>query len=672
MMARREQAEHAGQLGPPELAPARPHSGLWTFLSDKAIQHSGPFAVWLGEWPIAALAHWQWGGSSIASAFLTLSAVGITGTTWWAGVEHGLKRQRLVLSVATAAAASGWFTFAAIGGATTSAAFNSWLMGGSTLSLLWAVKRALRTNENTQASGDHLKEGLFEKIGLARAKARPAKVEPNKVTVPITLDRGAQTHDDAAKAAKGLAGVLGVPESAVRWEKDPEDAGRGQYVIVPEDMLKEATPWPGPSCPGGSIADAPIPVSIYEDGPVCAVWFNGDEDAGRNAQHYQVMGMTGAGKSQGGRVALVDLMTRRDVVCWLLDPSKGAQTFGPILPGADWAALTMKDCQTVISVLPNVITARANELGKHGYDQWTAEAGAKLNMPYIVVWFEEVAKLFREGVELAPIAQEARSAGISLVFSLQRSSHTSMDTDVRANIGGAGVFGTNSATDSGFALSDDTMDAGARPEAWKNNKPGYSYWEAAGLDEERFATPTRTYLMDKQVAAEAIARYKTVRAPDAGPVTAQAAGPAYANRKRYDSAVQAAAEQPVEEATGDPDLDADDMALHATDPEYADLHVDIDRELPPVPPGMDIPLGQPSAAREMSREESLDELEAVLNEFIDEGRLEFGPKDLRPHLARIGKGASWVRREFRRLEADGTLSTTDEAGVYRINVAQPA
>ncbi len=292
MMARRDQAEQ------PELAPARAHSGLLTFLSDKAIQHSGPFAVWLAEWPVAAAAHWQWGGSSVASAFLTLSAVGITATTWWAGAEHGLKRQRLVMSVATAAAASGWFAGAAIGGPTTELAVNSWLMGGPTIAFAWAVKRALRTTENKQATGDGTEKGLFEKIGLARARAGQIKASPNKVTVPVTLDRGQQTHDDAAKASKGLAGVLGVPENAVRWEKDPEDAGRGQYVIVPEDMLKTPTPWPGPSCPGGSIADAPIPVGIYEDGPVCAIWFNGDEAAGRNAQHYQVMGMTGAGKTK--------------------------------------------------------------------------------------------------------------------------------------------------------------------------------------------------------------------------------------------------------------------------------------------------------------------------------------------------------------------------------------
>lgn len=672
MMARREQAEHPGQG--PELAPARPHNGLVTFLSDKAIQHSAPFAVWLAEWPLAALAHWQWGGSPWAAGGLTLSAVAITGATWWIGVDHKVKGQRLVASVLTSGAASTWFAGAAIGGATTELAVNTWLMGGPTIALVWAVKRTLRTTENTQASGDGAEKGLFEKIGLARAKARPMKVEPNKVTIPVELDRGAQTHEDAAKAAKNLAGVAGLPESAVRWEKDPDDAGQGAYVLIPEDMLREPTPWPGPTCPGGSIADAPIAVGIYEDGPVCAIWFNGDEAAGRNAQHYQVMGMTGAGKSQGGRVALVDLMTRRDVVLWLLDPSKGQQTFGPILPGADWAALSMPECQQVIGVLPNVITARANELGAHGYDQWTPEAGAKLNMPYMVVWFEEVAKLFRDGVDLAPIAQEARSAGISLVFSLQRSSHTSMDTDVRANIGGAGVFGTNSVTDSGFALSDDTMDAGARPEAWKNNKPGYSYWEAAGLNEERFATPTRTYLLDKGEAAATVAQFGPVRAPDAGPVTVAAAGPGYVNRKRYHSTPQAAAVQPTVVVDEDGDvIPAEDQELNATDPEYADVPVDIDTPLPEVPADRDRRLGRQPGQSKMSREDSLQALEDILNELADAGRLEIGPADITPFLDRIGKGGSWVRTEFRRLAKEGVLQELDDPEhPYRILVSQPA
>lgn len=670
-MVRREQAEHAGQS---ELAPARAHNGLVTFLSDKAIQHSAPFAVWLAEWPIAALAHWQWGGSAVASAFLTLSAVGITGTTWWAGIEHGLKRQRLAMAVGTAAAASGWFAGAAIGGATTELAVNSWLMGGPTIALAWAVKRALRTTENKQVSGDGAEKNLWEKIGLARAHTGRIKVEPNKVVVPVELDRGQQTHDDAQKAAKNLAGVLGVRENAVRWEKNLEDAGQGQYVIIPDDRLKTPTPWPGPSCPGGSIADAGIPLGPYEDEGEAEMWFCGDEDTGRNAGNWQLMGMTGAGKSQGGRVALTDLMTRRDVAIIALDPSKGVQTFGPILGGIEWAAFTLAECRAVLRALPAMITARANELGKHGYDQWTPEAGAKLNMPYLIVWCEEVAKLFREGEDVLPIIQEIRSAGGSLVFSLQRSSHTIMDTDVRANIAGGAAFGVNRPEDANMVLSDDTIDAGARPEAWKNLKPGYCYVEGPGVPEERFATPVRTFLLDKEYAAQVVAAYGGVRFKGLGPVTEAAAGEAYAGRKRYASIGQAAAALDGAQAEADDDvgLTEEDMALHATDPEYADLHVDIDRPLPPVPDGMDVPLTQPGpGGRKLTREESLQELEDLLNEFVEAGQLAFGPKDITEHLARIGKSASWVRTEFRRLEADGVLSLTDEAGVYRINVAQP-
>ena len=384
------------------------------------------------------------------------------------------------------------------------------------------------------------------------------------------------------------------------------------------------------------------------------------------------MGMTGAGKSQGARAVLTDLMTRRDVAIIALDPSKGVQTFGPILDGIEWAAFTLAECRAILGALPAMITARANELGKHGYDQWTPEAGAKLNMPYLIIWCEEVAKLFREGEDVLPIIQELRSAGGSLVFSLQRSSHTVMDTDVRANIAGGVAFGVNRSEDASMVLSDDTVDAGARPEVWKNLKPGYCYIEGPGIPEERFATPARTYLIDKAYAAQTVAAFSSVRFKGLGPVTEKAAGQAYSGRVRYGSVSQAAAAQADVEATGDADLDADDMALHATDPEYADIPTDIDRELPLVPDGMDMPLAQPhTGSRDMSREESLQAREDVLNELVDKGQLTFGPKDVTPHLARIGKSAAWVRKEFRRLEAEGTLSTTDEAGIYRINVAQP-
>jgi len=632
-----------------------------TFLSRKVIPHSPPFAAWLLEWPLSYLANWQWGGSLWAAVGLTLSSVGLTAHTYWVG--RNSKRQRQLLATATVGAATGWFTAATLAGPTMPELVNVWLMGGGALSVAWSITMAMRVNPEKTESVDGSEKGLLEKIGLAKAMMKKVKVEPNKVTIPVEFDRGAQTQDDGAKARKNLAGKLGVPENAVKWHADPEDAGQGAFVVIPQDMLKEPTAWPGPSAPGESIGDAPVPAGVYEDAGTADIWFPGDEDDGRNAAHYQFMGMTGSGKSQGGRVILTDLMTRNDVVTWLFDPSKGQQTFGPVLHGADWAMLTMKECQAGISILPNVITARADDLGKHGYDQWTPEAGRELGMPYMVCWFEEVAKLFREGVDLAPIAQEARSAGITLVFSLQRSSHTSMDTDVRGNIAGSTVFGTNSAIDSGFALSDETIEAGAQPETWRNRKAGYCYIEGPGLDENRYATPIRTFLLDKHIAGKVIADYEHVRPKDAGRVTAEAAGPAYTNRKRYRAGQEVVVDRDGDDV--DYELEPSDVALHETDEEYADIPVDIDKPLPECPPEMDVPFGQPQKDTK-TREQALVALNEVLNEFAAKNRMEFGPKDITPHLERIGKTSSWVRRELSRLRDEGVLDDTDEAGVYRI------
>ncbi|MBQ1164492.1 conjugal transfer protein TraB, partial [Streptomyces sp. A73] len=80
-----------------------------------------------------------------------------------------------------------------------------------------------------------------------------------------------------------------------------------------------------------------------------------------------------------------------------------------------------------------------------------------------------------------------RSAGISVIISLQRPSATSMPTDVREQLGGVFCFGVKGSPTADLALPDDVRDAGARPEAWENRKPGYNYLVAPGVDEERYA-----------------------------------------------------------------------------------------------------------------------------------------------------------------------------------------
>ncbi|MBQ1164684.1 conjugal transfer protein TraB, partial [Streptomyces sp. A73] len=54
-------------------------------------------------------------------------------------------------------------------------------------------------------------------------------------------------------------------------------------------------------------------------------------------------------------------------------------------------------------------------------------------------------------------------------------------------------FGVKGSTTADMALPDDVRDAGARPEAWENRKPGYNDLVAPGVDEERYAMKARTF-----------------------------------------------------------------------------------------------------------------------------------------------------------------------------------
>ncbi|MBQ1165753.1 conjugal transfer protein TraB, partial [Streptomyces sp. A73] len=74
-------------------------------------------------------------------------------------------------------------------------------------------------------------------------------------------------------------------------------------------------------------------------------------------------------------------------------------------------------------------------------------------------------------------------------------------------------------------------DAGARPEAWENRKPGYNYLVAPGVDEERYAMKARTF--DPPTDEEIAQVLAHAPRPPADPITAAAAGEAYANRARY-------------------------------------------------------------------------------------------------------------------------------------------
>ncbi|MCC3775341.1 sporulation protein SsgA, partial [Streptomyces sp. UNOB3_S3] len=494
------------------------------YLLHRLQPHLPPWLVGAGTGLASLPAHHFWSGSAAATAGLTLASVALTGVTWWAG--KSTTAQRRLHSAITVAAGTSWLTAASIAGPDAGPLGGLYFIGAPALAMSWNIRQVLRrTPDATGTNGDG---GLLEKVGLAKTQITRSQIAPNKATFDLQLPRGELTTDDVSKAAPLLASALDVPKNAIRVTPDPDSASRAQLTVVPHDLLKNTVPYPGPSHPGGSIAD-PVHVGIYEDGTPAVLYFPGDPEAGRNAMHLLIMGMTGSGKSEGGLTALAEILSRRDVEVWASDPVKGEQTLGPLLPAIGWAVLDMKSTEAMIAAIKAAIPARTAWLAKYGYKQWVPEcaetqADGTPGMPYLIGWFEEAAKPIREIDEdvFTGIAQEARSAGISLVISMQRASGNQVSTDTRASLGSSWCYGVRNERDAGFALDAEVLDAGAAPHLWKDKKPGYSYLVANGIPETFWPTPARSFLTPREYLEWIVITFAPIRgALDS--VTAEAA-----------------------------------------------------------------------------------------------------------------------------------------------------
>jgi hypothetical protein len=644
-------------------------TGMGAWLWHRAKPYTPPWIVTAGVGLAGAGANLQWGESPWAGVGLTLASVGLTAATWWAGKATG--PQRRLHSAITVAAGSSWLTAAALSGPMTGPLPDLYLMGGATVALSWNIRQVMRSSAPEATSSDSDK-GLLEKVGLARTKLRNVQVEPNRVTVPYELPAGELTNDDVARAIPRIASALDVPTTAIRVMHDPDSARKGQFVIVPEDMLKEATRWPGPFAPGQSVA-VPLRIGVYDDGSDLVLPL-------LDAIHLLVMGMTGSGKTEGALDLFFELLTRCDVAVWLADAAKAGQDFQPLLPALDWAALDTPSAGAMVAAVQAVIPARTGWLRDHAYRAWEPAAAEPQTdpahscsasgacgcpgMPYLLAWFEEAAKLLRElGDDVfTGIAQEARSAGVSLVVSMQRASGYQLSTDTRASLPAAMCFGVRG-DDAGFALPEEVLDAGANPAAWGNKRKGYVYLVSAGVDEDLYANPARTFWTGppaegsyERMARYVVEQFAAVRA-ELDPVTeaaaARAGGELFTNRRARAGAVAAPTRSVQQPVLAEDQEDGDLLELEHDG-------VDLSADLPPVEHDAELPPAKPST------EEARELLHEMVATLASVGPGTVAVKDLKPYLEQIGRDRSWVSREMKRMSEEGRLAATGEEGVYRL------
>ncbi|MFE1885241.1 plasmid transfer protein TraB [Streptomyces diastatochromogenes] len=640
------------------------------------VPHLPPWLAWVGTGVAGALGNWRWADSAAASVGLTLASVALTGATWWAG--KATSQQRRLHSAITVAAGSAWLTAACLAGPAAHPVGDLYLMGGPALALSGNIRMVLR--QNTDAFGEGTDKGLLDKVGLARAQLGAAKVEPNRVTAPLAVEAGEQTNDDVTKSLGRIASALDLPTSAVRYNPDPGSSRRGELVIVPEDMLAEVVEWEGPSNLGGSIAE-PLVIGRYDDGSPLVVWLPGDPEAGRNSTHLLVAGGTGSGKGETALNLQTEILSRRDVIVWFSDP-KAFQDFRPLLPGLDWAAEGGMPTEVMVAAVEAVIPARTRWLGAHGYRQWVPEAAEQqtsskhtcrpdgrpcgcLGMPFLVAWFEEAANTLRNMGDDAftGIAQEARSAGVSLIVSLQRPSYDQMSTSTRASLPSVIALGCD-ARDEGFVLPDEVLAAGAHPGAWGNRRPGYCYVVSPGVPEDRYASPARTFRFSHRAAnvMELLAQWAQRNGAHADPVTAGAAS-SVAGRA-YTGRAASGTEQPTSLRAVDQEEDDMEQGGLLVDPE--DQDIDPEADLPAPQEGDDAPIFGQEAGRKPSPEEARRLFADALAEFESEGRMIVGPKDFTDWCDAHNLSRSWVSLRLKEAAQEGRLEATNTTGRWRI------
>ncbi|MFJ3839449.1 conjugal transfer protein TraB [Streptomyces sp. NPDC090054] len=627
-----------------------------------ASPHGRPWLAVAGQVPATFLAHAAWADSTAAAIGMTVASGLLTAATWWGAA--GTSPARRVHATITTGAATTYLTAATFADPLGGTELSVLVIGGATLAASWNIRKVMRINPDA-ATGEKTstETGLLAKsIGKAKLALRgEPKVEPNKVTAPYKITApGELTTDEISRRLQHIATELGISPNSIRIRSDADDASQGEFVFVPKDMLVNGAAWPGPVNAGASVVEA-FGIGIYEDGSLERIWFPADEKAKRNATHFLVAGMNGSAKSTAMTFALIDALTRVDVIVWGCDPAKGRQTFGPLLPYLDWVEMTLDGGETMVNTLPDVITARADELGRHGYKNWTPEAFTQLGMPYMIVLFEEAAKLFRNGAELEAVVEAARSAGITIIVSLQRPSSTTMPTDVREQLGGALCFGVKGSTTADMALPDDVRDAGARPEAWENRKPGYHYCVAPGVDEDRYPMPARSWdpITDDEIRA--VLQQYAIATP-AGPTTTKAAGAAYANRTIHTEGALTSAAAPAT-----PDEDGSEPMDHEDDEIQLD-NIDADQEIPPATATWSFG-HKPQVEKGDSQEKAIARLLAFLDELRGEGRETVGPKDFAPYGkgSTTGRSRAWVSESLGDLADAGVhLAETDKPGVYRL------
>ncbi|WP_169948624.1 DNA translocase FtsK [Microbispora sp. H11081] len=450
-----------------------------------------PWVILGVEAAAGAISHALWGDAPAvtwAAVGCTLGSTALTALTW--AITHQRRLIGRLHATITTAAASAWFTTATITGLGTPVVNGALFFGGATLALSWNIRTVIR---NTGGDGEHdggdalgtLFARAREQAGLKGAKVRATQVTDHKVKGQMQLPPGEKTADDAIKATDRIESGMQLPPGSVIVARDDDRADRAHITVSDPRAIRQPIAWPGPSHPGASI-DKPLRIGLYQDGDDVEYRFVG--------HHLQIMGRTGSGKSIGGAWNIIgEIITRKDAAVFSIDISKDDQTMGPLREGLHRFETGKAGAVELIRAMHEAIPQRTKWLADHGYSDW--EPGCGLTYWYLHI--EEIAKLVNElsaddEERLGEILKEMRSAGGSVILSLQRADYTQIPTLFRSQMAKM-CFGLSDPDDVKYGVSARQRKADVVPHEWEDHYPGMAYLDARSIRATHYAMPLRTY-----------------------------------------------------------------------------------------------------------------------------------------------------------------------------------
>ncbi|MDL4815461.1 helix-turn-helix domain-containing protein [Actinomadura opuntiae] len=620
--------------------------------ASKLMTLAPPWLLWPLIAGVGTALHMLFGrGSAVAwSAIgLTLGSVLLTGVTWLVAHERGFLGRGS--ATATTAAVSMWVTACSVAGFTQPVILWFWVAGGLVTAAAWNIRTVIRSRQGGRGVTDAL-AFLFDqskdKANLDGARMATVKAGERKIEAAMALPAGEKVVADIQKKTEHIEGAMGLPPGTMTVAPNLDRADLAHVTFSDPRVMRSPIPWPGPSRPGGSIAE-PLRPAVWQDGE--------DVEHILIGHHVQAMGKTGAGKSIGAAWNyLAEIVTRHDAAVFAADITKGDQSLGPLRPALHRFETTKGGVRSLINDMHSQLKPRTDWLSARGFANWEPGCG----LTYQVGWFEEVPDIFdalsdKDIETFLKLLKAIRSAGGSIILSLQRSDWTQMPTIARGQLANL-CFGVANSQDAAFGLSEAQDDAGARPELWGSSQPGMAYLDAPSIDRARIAMPLRTFAWLKPDGVT----------PDTDALRAHAEQwPAAAKTiDEFTAAIVSSWVSPptMKDSSDDDhdDIDRDDWSP-TVDTEDPDPEVtgSIDDPITDDPEDQEFTFGQPS--ERLSAAELRTALLSQLATWLDEGREDFATKDLAPVWTAAGASRQTVQRLLRKLRDEGVLGYDDEA-----------